>query len=730
MNRVSSFYTLILISLTGWVVLGYVTVRDQIDRQYQLSEMINTSGKQRMLSQKIALSTTLLVHSEGDERARLLQQKQDSINDLLKNHEYLLAQIHDSDILDIYYSPPYSIDQSVKNYITLASTVPDISEQASYIKEIASHSSKLLGKLDVAVSAIQNKAQDLTFKVQQRELWIVFGTLCTVLIEFIAIFLPTLQKLKANESQLLKSKKTFQRLIELSPDGVQIIDMNGNIRLFSEMASQMLGYPYERMKQLKILDWDCKLSPSELDNLLDELSEDNITLFETKHLRQDGSTYDALISARLIQLDNEQMIYATVKDVTSLNKMKRERELSAMKLKIAAQSANMGIWQWNPANGDMVWDEKMFAIYDVDNVLSFDDWREKLIDVDRERAVSELESAIRNNHNFQTTFSIKISNGSIRTIQATAKPFFDDHGENIMLIGTNLDITDRCRMENEKGRYLKLIDNNIISSTTDLNGIITEVSLAFCRLTGYTKEELIGHKHRLVAHPDTPKSYYETLWLNLNADKSWSGEVKNRSKQGREYWLKSHYSPIFDESNVKIGYSEISQEITDKKRAEYLAHTDPLTDLYNRTHLDEVAKAEIERAKIYKQQSAIIILDIDHFKSINDNFGHLTGDDVLRSISHILKNNCRTSDCIGRWGGEEFLIVCPNINLNAAIELAERLRHLIATYHFNNVGHITSSFGVTLFKVEDIDIDDVFKRADAALYVAKEQGRNRVMSML
>lgn len=135
---------------------------------------------------------------------------------------------------------------------------------------------------------------------------------------------------------------------------------------------------------------------------------------------------------------------------------------------------------------------------------------------------------------------------------------------------------------------------------------------------------------------------------------------------------------------------------------------------------------EINRVQRYQTALSLIILDIDYFKSVNDTFGHQVGDSVLIEMSNILQENLRNTDLLGRWGGEEFLIICPHTDINGTKELAEHLRLKIEKYDFKVIGHKTSSFGVTSFKAGDT-IESLLKRADDNLYKAKENGRNQVV---
>jgi len=285
-----------------------------------------------------------------------------------------------------------------------------------------------------------------------------------------------------------------------------------------------------------------------------------------------------------------------------------------------------------------------------------------------------------------------------------------------------LEIQKRTKKLNE---YLTIVNKYVTISSTDLEGNITDVSEAFCRISGYTKEELIGQPHSIVKHTDTDPIVYKELWDTITEDKKWVGEVKNKKKNGEEYWVLAHIDPIFADNGKKIGYTSIRQEITDKKRVEKLSVTDKLTQLYNRVKLDEIFTIEIAKFRRYNTSFSMILLDIDHFKEVNDTHGHNVGDTILREIANILKSSVRVEDVVGRWGGEEFIILTNNYSIEGLLSLAEKVRKNIENYDFTVVGKKTASFGISTLTEEDTQ-ESMVARADKSLYHAKKTGRNKV----
>lgn len=191
------------------------------------------------------------------------------------------------------------------------------------------------------------------------------------------------------------------------------------------------------------------------------------------------------------------------------------------------------------------------------------------------------------------------------------------------------------------------------------------------------------------------------------------------------------YSILIDISSLKQiqnSLAEAHAQLALKNRElQILSTTDQLTGLDNRMKLDEVLMTEVTRAQRYQTVFALILVDLDHFKQVNDTYGHQVGDQVLIRLAEILKASGRQSDIVGRWGGEEFLIVCPQTNLQGARSHAKQLCTAIATTFLPVVGHKTASFGVAVYRSGD-DEEMLLRRADDALYRAKESGRNRVIT--
>ena len=228
-----------------------------------------------------------------------------------------------------------------------------------------------------------------------------------------------------------------------------------------------------------------------------------------------------------------------------------------------------------------------------------------------------------------------------------------------------------------------------------------------------------------------------------------SGDPSAKEKKiamgpGAQEWLEIYTYPILNQAGKVTHVIEYVRNITDRKRAEQESHRfikeletlsseDSLTGLQNRRMIFERIRHEIERVRRYKAELSLIFCDLDYFKEINDTYGHKAGDEVLKTVADILKREVRTSDVVGRYGGDEFLIVLPQTSLKGAQELAERIRIAVQDTKFEMPGSksagTTMSIGVAFYDGTESDVDALLNRIDTALYVSKRSGKNQVYSL-
>ena len=270
-----------------------------------------------------------------------------------------------------------------------------------------------------------------------------------------------------------------------------------------------------------------------------------------------------------------------------------------------------------------------------------------------------------------------------------------------------------------------IIDNNIPTAAFNTDKIYTSVSKKLLELTGYESQEVIGQDLSLMRHPDTPPEFTKSIWDTIGIGKTWRGEISLITKSGDRLWVHATLTPETDCTKRVIGYTSIMTDVTDKKRIEELSMRDRLTGLFNRHKLDIVLATEQERFKRYGTNFCAVIIDADHFKNVNDTYGHQVGDYVLKKLAKLMQENCRKTDFVGRWGGEEFLIIATQTDLEQAHIMSEKLRVIIENEDFSPVSNVTVSIGIAQFTKGEPTAKFI-NRADEALYEAKQTGRNKV----
>jgi|GEM_PF-850429 len=335
-------------------------------------------------------------------------------------------------------------------------------------------------------------------------------------------------------------------------------------------------------------------------------------------------------------------------------------------------------------------------------------------------------------------------------ISSTFVAMNDVRGNKIGYLGINRDITARKIAEEELMLQSEIMKNMAegVSLVGAEDGIMKYSNPKFEEMFGYKQGEIIGH-HVSILNAPTIKEPLETaeeIMEILNTFGLWHGEIENIKKDGTHFWCEAYVSVFNHHQHGKVLVA-VHSDITERKKSEeklkaltidlenqkkqleLLASTDSLTGLLNRRFFLEQIKSEVGRQRRSGKSFSIIICDIDKFKNINDTYGHPFGDSVLVKVTDILKKNIREQDSIGRWGGEEFIFLLPETDIEGAFFLAEMLRKKLETskhYFEDELVTVTSTFGISQCK-SDHDYLESIKKADLALYEGKSAGRNCVI---
>ena len=293
----------------------------------------------------------------------------------------------------------------------------------------------------------------------------------------------------------------------------------------------------------------------------------------------------------------------------------------------------------------------------------------------------------------------------------------------------------RNELKNEQNKkYFNLIDNYVITSSTNKEGKITYASKAFEKILGYQEDELLGKSHSIMRSSNVKDIVFKNMWQSIKKGIVWNSEIENRKKDNSSCWLSTTIQPDFDYYNNVIGYTAIRIDITDKKIIEQISITDAMTNIYNRRYFDTIFPKRLNLSKRLNKKLAFCMMDIDHFKQYNDTYGHQEGDTALIKVANTLTQSLkREDDFVFRIGGEEFGMLYFTEDSTDALTIANNTRQYIEDIkipHEKNSAsqYITVSMGLYLYDLgkEDLSPEEIYLKTDKLLYKSKQNGRNQV----
>lgn len=405
-------------------------------------------------------------------------------------------------------------------------------------------------------------------------------------------------------------------------------------------------------------------------------------------------------------------------------------------INLAFIAANgIGMWHW-----DLLTQESMLgtSIFDFDHMRNENFahavlvWEEYLHPDDRERGDSEVQAMLHDGKQIEIDFRVHQPSGNVFHIKSMVTVFRNDAGKLIRIDGTNVDFTE-LKLSDEK---LKLAASVFTYARegiiiTDPAGNILDVNGMFTTITGYSRQEVLGKNPRILKSGVHPPKFYTEIWKTLAEKEHWSGEIWNRRKNGEVYPEALSISLVRDSTDIITHhvalFSDISHIVDQQKKLEEMAHFDPLTHLPNRTLLRERLSSAKRQCQRSKESLAVLFIDLDGFKAINDINGHDAGDELLITLSHRMRGTLRENDTLARIGGDEFVAVLTGLeNKDNCKSILERL--LLATSDTVTVGktslQVSASIGVTFYPQDNSDSDLLIRHADQAMYEAKKAGKN------
>jgi diguanylate cyclase (GGDEF)-like protein/PAS domain S-box-containing protein len=426
-------------------------------------------------------------------------------------------------------------------------------------------------------------------------------------------------------------------------------------------------------------------------------------------------------------------VVTTIISVTDELEQNKQLKKIGERLELAVNSANIGIWDWDIKANELIWDDNMFRLYDIkreDFIGVYDAWTQALHPEDAEFFTAHINLALEKGLPFEQDFRIVWPDSTIHIIKPFAIIRRDEDGNPVRMVGANQDVT-QLRLAQQALSYreyrLELLIDNLPVGAVSLDGDRITMNTAAEQMTGYDQSDITSVKawFKCVA------AFGSGKLLNQYKNDRQKGFPKTRSfefrhKSGAKGWLE------FNGFLYKEGEAWIITDITDRKRAEHdlqvLAFYDPLTKLPNRAHFETVLNKTLFRARRHKLKFALLLLDIDQFKRINDTYGHPAGDKLLALFAERIKNRLREEDLVARLGGDEFVILIENIK--DTTEVAGLSQQLIVEmqkpYQLEDdfVVTVSASIGISLYPSHAKDEMRLLRNADTAMYLAKAKGRN------
>lgn len=426
-------------------------------------------------------------------------------------------------------------------------------------------------------------------------------------------------------------------------------------------------------------------------------------------------------------------------DIDGLADVWSERDI----LTEAQMLGHTGAWAWDIPSGRLWWSDETYRIFGLtpqEFPATYEAFRQHVHPDDRESVELHVREALDGNEPYDTHHRVVRPDGETRHVREVASVTNAADGSPFRMLGFVQDITEehllRQALADSEERYRLLAENAWdVIWTMELDGSISYVSPAVERMRGITPEEAMAQTPDQIQPPDSVASgmaYYARLFAAIadgTEPPTFHGEQEYYRKDGSIMLGELDVIPQVNAEGKVVRILGVTRDISERRAYEdelnRLAVTDSLTGVWNRRQGEALFSADLSEARRYGPSLAMLALDIDHFKDINDTYGHQAGDRVLIELTERLRIHLLVPDVLVRWGGEEFAVLMRHCTLAEVLPLAEKLRALVADTPFPEVGTVTISIGAAELAPDD-DLTSWLDRADKAMYDAKAAGRNAV----
>lgn len=441
---------------------------------------------------------------------------------------------------------------------------------------------------------------------------------------------------------------------------------------------------------------------------------------------------------------------------TRLDINHRKKQAEALKdaherIKLATQSGKIGVWDWNLNSNILDWNDQMFILYGLDKgagesgsgQVGFDQWISYLHPDDRKPTLEVLDYAFQNADSYESDYRLLCPDGTIRSLRASGKITRNSKGKVTRLLGVTWDVTRLKRLSTELSEQhdllrvtLKSIGDAVI--TTDAAGCVNWLNPPAEKITGWSTQDAYGQTLQNIfniVNEDTREPDLSPLEI-CREHGAVVGIAKNStliSRDGTEYGIEDSLAPIKNQNKELLGIILTFRDATEKRRLsvemKYRATHDPLTDLINRSEFENRLYKTFSRTKRSKCTGALMYIDLDRFKLVNDSCGHSVGDELLQNISQVLSSFVGKNDTLARIGGDEFAIILQDCSDESAHHIATTICKAVDKHPFLYNGkrlRVGTSIGLVPLDKRWATVEAVLQAADSSCYAAKKSGRNRV----
>jgi diguanylate cyclase (GGDEF)-like protein/PAS domain S-box-containing protein len=431
----------------------------------------------------------------------------------------------------------------------------------------------------------------------------------------------------------------------------------------------------------------------------------------------------------------------TLQDVTQRTTIETALRASELRYKEAQRLAKVGNWEWNLVDNENWWSEELYRILEEDPdtyEASFENFLAKVDPDDRQALVDGTRNISSSPDAYPPSeIHLAFADGRRKVVEQRVEVRVDERGHPAAVIGTIRDVTEQRQLQNQlresEARYASTVELAAIGiAHVDADSRFVWVNRQLCEMLGYDKEELLRLTVKDVSHPDDANMTDEDR-ARLHAGKIDSLKVEKRyvRKNGMTIWVRITSALRRNDDGRPLHDISIVEDISDRKAAEarvkYLATHDELTGLPNRAVFSEMVNHAIESARRHERLCALLFIDLDRFKIVNDSLGHEAGDMLLKEMAARLSRCMRKSDVVARLGGDEFVVLLENLKDSAAAaDVAKKILSALLepVEIMGQECRVTASIGIALYPLDAHDGSSLMKRADMAMYLAKEEGKN------